>query len=177
MLLWQDAGRAGCDDGGGGEPGQSPLDPRTEAAAEASQQPSPVVFVSYSHDSKPHEARVLALADRLVDEGVDARLDQYVAHPREGWPGWCAKQVHDADFVIAVCTADYRRYVEEEPTDKGIGVRFESLLVQQLIYDAESRNEKAIAVTLDDGSEDDVPLLLRPFARYRLDERANRRRA
>ena len=32
----------------------------------------PKVFISYSHDSPDHEARVLTLANRLRDDGIDA---------------------------------------------------------------------------------------------------------
>ena len=64
----------------------------------------PRVFVSYSHDSDAHRDRVLALADRLRADGIEALLDQYVAHPPEGWPTWAQQQITDADFTILVCT-------------------------------------------------------------------------
>ena len=35
---------------------------------------SPTVFISYSHDSPDHEANVLALANRLRADGIDAVL-------------------------------------------------------------------------------------------------------
>jgi len=35
------------------------------------------VFISYSHDSPQHEARVLVPADRLRTDGIDAMIDQY----------------------------------------------------------------------------------------------------
>ena len=47
-----------------------------------------MVLISYSHDSPAHEARVLALADRLRDDGVDAILDQYESFPPQGWIKW-----------------------------------------------------------------------------------------
>ena len=53
---------------------------------------APRVFLSYSHDSDEHAARVLALADALCDGGIDVILDRYV-HPRRrragpaGWTG------------------------------------------------------------------------------------------
>lgn len=49
---------------------------------------SPVVFISYSHDSKEHARRVLALSDRLRDDGVDCTVDQYEQSPPEGWQKW-----------------------------------------------------------------------------------------
>jgi SEFIR domain len=44
----------------------------------------PKVFISYSHDSPAHEATVLALANRLRGNGIDAVLDQYESFPPRG---------------------------------------------------------------------------------------------
>ena len=46
----------------------------------------PKVFISYSHDDEQHEQRVLQLASRLRNDGVDAEIDQYEDAPKEGWP-------------------------------------------------------------------------------------------
>jgi len=43
------------------------------------QQRPPVVFISYSHDSAEHADRVLALSNRLHEDGIDCILDQYEA--------------------------------------------------------------------------------------------------
>jgi hypothetical protein len=39
------------------------------------------VFISYSHDDEVHKARVLDLANRLREDGVDAVIDQYEESP------------------------------------------------------------------------------------------------
>jgi hypothetical protein len=49
---------------------------------------SPAVFISYSHDSPEHEANVLALANHLRADGIDAVLDQFESFPPEGWELW-----------------------------------------------------------------------------------------
>lgn len=69
----------------------------------------PRVFISYSQDSGAHRAKVRALADRLVGDGVDCVLDQYEPHPKEPWPRWMERQVEDADFVLVVCTETHFR--------------------------------------------------------------------
>jgi len=48
----------------------------------------PKVFISYSHDSAEHQERVLSLADRLRQDGIDAMVDQYAPTPPDGWPLW-----------------------------------------------------------------------------------------
>ena len=47
------------------------------------------VFISYSHDSEGHREKVLALSERLREDGIETILDQYVnGSPPEGWPRW-----------------------------------------------------------------------------------------
>jgi SEFIR domain-containing protein len=48
----------------------------------------PKVFISYSHDSEEHAARVLRLANDLRRDGIEASIDQYITAPPEGWPRW-----------------------------------------------------------------------------------------
>jgi hypothetical protein len=83
----------------------------------------PRVFISYSHDDKRHEQRVLALANRLRTDGIDAEIDQYEPAPPEGWPTWCDRQIQKADYVLLVCSETYfwRVYGEEAP---GVGHGF-----------------------------------------------------
>jgi len=52
------------------------------------------VFISYSHDSPAHSARVLALSERLRADGIETLLDQYVnGSPQQGWPRWMLDQL------------------------------------------------------------------------------------
>ncbi len=130
---------------------------------------SPRVFISYSHDSDLHAQRVLALADGLRDEGIDVRLDQYVAHPPEGWPQWAEQQLFQADFVLLVCTSTYRRRFDREETPgEGKGAVWEAMIARQLIYEADALNFRLIPVLFADGTDHDIPRSLRAFASYRL---------
>jgi hypothetical protein len=84
---------------------------------------APRLFISYSHDSAEHEDRVLALADRLRDDGIDALIDQYETAPPDGWPMWMDREIQRADFVAMVCTETYLRRVEgrnKRTTDPGM---------------------------------------------------------
>jgi hypothetical protein len=132
---------------------------------------APKVFLSYSHDSDTHAQRVLALANKLREEGIDAELDQYVAHPNEGWPQWARRQLEESSFVLLICTPTYRRRFERKET-AGMGKRviWEALLAEQLLYEAGGINEKLVPVFFEDGTDEDIPLVLRGFARYSLPE-------
>ena len=47
----------------------------------------PDLFIAYSSDSNAHNATILALANQLREDGIDAQLDQYIhGSPPEGRP-------------------------------------------------------------------------------------------
>jgi hypothetical protein len=105
----------------------------------------PRVFISYSHDSETHADQVLALAERLLAEGVDASIDQYIQSPPEGWPAWCEAEIRKADFVLMVCTETYlRRVNREEEAGKGHGALWEARLIRQYLYDSGSVSSKFV---------------------------------
>lgn len=132
---------------------------------------SPRVFISYSHDSPEHDGRVLALADRLVRDGLDCVIDRYQPNPPEPWPRWMERQIEDADFVLVVCTETYlRRAAGREASGEGRGAAFETVLITQDLYDAAMWNAKFVPVVLDRESADHVPKPLRGYTRYCLDD-------
>lgn len=130
---------------------------------------TPRAFISYSHDSEEHRKRVLALAGRLRDEGVDAWLDRYEQAPSEGWPRWMQRQFQEADFILVICTQTYKRRFEgQEAPGQGKGATFEGLLATQLLYDAATVNRKIVSVLLDGATQDSIPLILRSYNRYHI---------
>jgi hypothetical protein len=130
----------------------------------------PRVFISYSHDSPEHQDRVLALADRLRLEGVNASIDQYVQSPPEGWADWCETEIRKSDFVLMVCTETYLRRVnhEEEP-GKGYGVLWEARLIRQHLYDQGSASGKFVPVIFADGSSAHVPTPVKGASIHRVE--------
>lgn len=128
------------------------------------------VFISYSHDSTEHEQRVRCLADQLRADGVDARIDQYVQDPDEGWIKWMRTQVKEAEKVLLVFTETYqRRFEGDEEQGKGLGVTFEGVMVTQSLYESGGRNAKFRPVVFRDEDTQFIPIELRSFNRYRVD--------
>jgi tetratricopeptide (TPR) repeat protein len=127
----------------------------------------PKVFISYSHDSPLHEAKVLALSNRLRADGIDAVLDQYETFPPQGWIQWMKHQVRDARFVLVVCTETYRRRWDgEEEAGMGLGATYESGLILQLLYNASAVNERFVPVLLGEGDAQHIPLDLQRYTHY-----------
>lgn len=130
---------------------------------------SPTVFISYSHDSPEHADRVLALADRLVQDGIDVILDQYESAPPEGWPRWMDNHIRGADFVLMVCTETYfRRVLGEEKPGTGLGVKWEGNLIYQHIYNADTKNTRFIPVLFEDDKVEYIPTPLQGAMYYRI---------
>ena len=98
------------------------------------------VFISYSHDSEAHREWVLALSERLREDGIETILDRYVnGTPAEGWPRWMLNGLDQADRVLLVCTPTYyRRFRGHEVPGRGRGVDWEGAVITQEIYDARS---------------------------------------
>jgi hypothetical protein len=125
------------------------------------------VFISYSHDSPEHMDRVLALSNRLRQEGVDCRIDQYEESPREGWPQWCDRQIEQSDFVLVACTQTYlRRFKGEETPGKGLGVAWEGHIITQELYNAQGQNNKFIPIIFSGQDAAHVPLILQSATHY-----------
>jgi hypothetical protein len=109
------------------------------------------VFITYSHDSPEHRRRVLALAERLRKDGVDAYFDQYVAGtPAKGWPRWMEDRLEWAQFVLVICTETYqRRFLGREEPGKGKGVDWEGSFITLEMYHARSATSKFVPVLFD----------------------------
>lgn len=142
-----------------------------EAAAEASGTHAPPVrvFVIYAWDDEAHKARCLALAQRLRHDGVDAWIDRYETSPAQGWPRWMEQQIAAARYVVVVGSPLFRaRFDGTAPPDAGWGSAWEGLIINQLIHDNASRNDKFVPTFFEGALSEVLPTVLRPFARYGL---------
>ncbi len=135
---------------------------------------SPVVFISYSHDSDQHREMVLSLAERLRDDGYESRIDQYVnGTPDETWPRWMMNQLDEAAFVLMVCTETYyRRFRGREMPPAGRGVDWEGAIITQQVYDSYSQTPRFVPVRFAPNRENFIPEPLRGRTCYTLNSQA-----
>ena len=129
------------------------------------------VFLSYTHDSPEHKARVLGLSDRLIRDGVDARIDRYVeSSPPRSWPRWMVGEIEDADFVLVICTAAYnRRFRDREEPGRGKGSSWEGAVITQELYEADDARVKFIPVAFSAEGCRTIPIVLGGTTHYILD--------
>lgn len=129
---------------------------------------NPTVFISYSHDSKEHQDRVLQLSNKFRSEGIDCYLDQYEDSPPEGWPKWMDRKVKNSDFVLVVCTQTYYDRVIGLD-ENGKGIKWESTLIYQHLYNAGANNTKFIPIIFSDGEFEYIPEPLQGATLYNVD--------
>ncbi len=131
----------------------------------------PRVFVSYAHDpdNPAHADRVLALADALRADNIEAALDQYDPNPAEGWPQWMERNLDAADFVLLICTPAYlRRVTRREPAGVGLGVHWEGNIIYNRLYRNLSQGDRYIPVLLDGADAANIPTPVQGSTFYRL---------
>lgn len=134
----------------------------------ASSNPNPPkVFISYSHDSSDHMARVLELSDRFREDGIDCHLDQYEMFPTIGWPQWTWEQIEWAQFVLIVCTEEYaKRLMRGQEPGAGLGSKWEGAIITQNLYDAALHNTKFVPIVFSLDDVKHIPVILRGFNYY-----------
>lgn len=93
-------------------------------------QPTPKVFISYSHDSTAHKAWVLTLATRLEGNGVAVTLDQWDLKIGGDLPHFMESGLSDSDRVIVVCTDEYVRKANAMQSG---GVGYEKMIITSQI--------------------------------------------
>lgn len=129
------------------------------------------VFISYSHDSLLHKERVLALADRLREDGINCNIDQYEMAPPKRWPHWMLDEIESADFVLVVCTEQYnRRFRANEAYGRGKGATWEGGVIMQELYDAQGKNSKFVPIVFTLAALNFVPNPLSGVPNYRLQD-------
>lgn len=112
----------------------------------------PVVFLSYSHDSREHKQWVAKLAAALREQHVEVIFDQWDLEPGDDVPKFMERAVKTADRVLMVCSEPYVRKAND---GKG-GVGYEAMIVTgELVRDLGTR--KFVPVIRQQGEEVSVP--------------------
>lgn len=90
----------------------------------------PKVFISYSWESKEHSDWVNSLADKLLADGIEAIIDNYDVSPGDRLPKFMESSIKDSDYVIIICTEEYKRKANNR--EKGVG--YESHIISAELY-------------------------------------------
>lgn len=88
------------------------------------------VFISYSWEGEDHKDWVRHLADSLLENGIDATLDQYDLTLGDRLPQFMEQSITDADHVLVICTPTYK---EKSDARKG-GVGYEGHIISGELF-------------------------------------------
>ncbi len=86
----------------------------------------PTAFISYSWDDEAHKTWVRDFAARLRRDGVKTILDRWHAVPGDQLPKFMEAAIRENDFVLIVCTPQYKMKLE----GRGGGVGYEGDIIQ-----------------------------------------------
>ena len=114
----------------------------------------PKVFISYSWTSETYKERVLKLAERLMDSGVDVILDQWDLSPGEDMYAFMEQSIHEADKVLILCEKGYA----DKANNRTGGVGTETMIITPEVL-KKHRQKKYIPVVMDNSVE--VPSYLK----------------
>ena len=90
----------------------------------------PKVFISYSWEDAKHKQWVKSLTDRLIENGIDATLDQYDLTLGDRLPAFMEQSITTADYVLIICTPTYK---EKADNRKG-GVGYEGHIISGELF-------------------------------------------
>ena len=74
---------------------------------------SSLVFISYSWESEHHREWVRQLAVSLRTDGLAAVLDQWHCELGERFPEFMEQSVTQSDFVLVICTPEYKKRFDQ----------------------------------------------------------------
>ena len=97
----------------------------------------PKVFISYSWDSESHKEWVKRLTDSLIENGVDAHLDQYDLDLGDRLPKYMEDQITNSDFVLIICTEDYKKKADSRKS----GVGYEGHIISGELLSSANENK------------------------------------
>lgn len=108
------------------------------------------VFISYSWEDDEHKQWVRSLANKLLEKGIDATLDQYDLSLGDRLPQFMEQSVINADYVLIVCTPTYK---EKSDARKG-GVGYEGHIITGELF--EKGNERKFIPVIRKGNVSDA---------------------
>lgn len=77
------------------------------------------VFISYSWDSEVHKQWVKSLTDKLIQDGIDASLDQYDLTLGDRLPHFMEQRIAESNYVLIICTPKYK--IKSDQRAGGVG--------------------------------------------------------
>ncbi|HKG08511.1 MAG TPA: toll/interleukin-1 receptor domain-containing protein, partial [Pedobacter sp.] len=119
----------------------------------------PVIFISYSWDDENHKNWVLQLANRLLKDNVDVKLDRYLLRTGAAMQYTMEQAISTADKILIVFTPNYKLKADNR---KG-GVGYEYSIMNAGLYLNQTTNDKIIPVLRKGSIEESIPSFMQQY--------------
>lgn len=120
---------------------------------------TPSVFISYSWDNETHKAWVLNLANQLVANGIDVKLDQYDLKLGRNLTHYMEHAVENVDKVVMIFTENYK--LKAEGRTGGVG--YEYSMINSEWYKEQTDNVKFIPILRSGTDKTAIPIFVRSY--------------
>jgi len=118
-----------------------------------------------------HDAHVVELARRLIEDGVPCDLDVFESRPPGGWSRWMTEKMTGTDIVLAVCSEPYyKRYHLVEEPGVGKGATFEGGMLGRRVLEAQGSEHGVIPIVFERADLRWIPEFLLDETRFVLFE-------
>ncbi len=115
----------------------------------------PKVFISYSWEDEEHKDWVRSLTDQLIENGIDATLDQYDLTLGDRLPQFMEQSITAADYVLIICTPTYK----EKADNRQGGVGYEGHIISGELF-SKGNERKFIPVVRKGDVKTTIPTYL-----------------
>ncbi|MEP3209741.1 MAG: toll/interleukin-1 receptor domain-containing protein [Maribacter sp.] len=113
---------------------------------------NPKTFISYAWESDETKDWVKKLATELRSDGIDAKLDQWEVLPGDQMPHFMEKSVRENDYVLIICTPNYK--AKSENRIGGVGYEGDIMTAEVL---QTSNHRKFIPILKSGTKETSIP--------------------
>lgn len=129
----------------------------------------PIVFISYSHDDSAHRKWVLELADRMMSDGIDVKLDRYELRLGSNLQHFVETSISKSERIIIIFTPNYKL----KTIDRTGGVGYEYSIINVELYNNQTTQEKVIPILRKGDAEDSIPNFMRQFIHLDMSKEEN----
>lgn len=126
------------------------------------------VFISYGQDNQERVDAAVSFAQKLRNEGVESRIDQFFTHPDKGWPKWMEEQFRWADVLLICPSPKFRESFYQE--GRANGALFEGSLISSKLLENGVSFDKIGICLLYEGDKKYIPDILKPSTYYKIYE-------
>lgn len=116
----------------------------------------PLIFISYSWEDEEHNDWVRKFTDKLLENGIEAKLDQYDVELGDRLPLFMEEGVSKSDYVLIVCTPTYKKKADSRES----GVGYEGHIISDELL-SKKNERKFIPILRKGNAEDSIPCFLK----------------